>query len=114
MKIEGLGHCVEMRSLYVERRCSTCKTFALALIEVSCSWLRYMQENCITKMENLETMVLLDTLNLDQNMIRKIEGLATLKQLNTLMLKVSQRTQSRPLSFLLSLLSLSEKQAQKY
>jgi dynein assembly factor 1 len=46
----------------------------------------YLQENLIETIENLESQVLLDTINLSQNYIKKIENLGHMKELKTLLL----------------------------
>ena len=47
----------------------------------------YIYDNCITKIENLETLVNLQKLYLDRNMIRRLEGLQNCTQLEELTLE---------------------------
>jgi len=47
---------------------------------------RYLQENCIKKIENLDHLTKLATLNLAQNFVTKVEGLGNCK-ISTLNLK---------------------------
>ena len=44
---------------------------------------RYLQQNCLTKIENLDALIHLDALNVSQNMIEKIDGLEKLTNLHT-------------------------------
>lgn len=46
----------------------------------------YMYDNCITKMENLESLVNLQKLYLEKNMIRRLEGLQNCQRLEELTL----------------------------
>jgi len=47
---------------------------------------RYLQENIINRIENLDTLSVLDTLNLSTNAISKIENLAPCTRLNTIVI----------------------------
>lgn len=90
-KLDNLEHYHGLKSLWLEGNGISklenlgyfMKLIIDALVQLRCL---FLQQNCISVMENLDQLVELDTLNLSNNMIRSIEGLSCLGKITSLTL----------------------------
>ena len=67
----------------------------------------YLQENIITKIENLDSMTKLDTLNISKNFVSKIENLSHMKDLKTLIISNNNLTTAESIEHVKDIPSLN-------
>jgi hypothetical protein len=83
-KIEGLEKLTQLRALYELLLSFDILCFILLPDPSSHSVFSYLQENCISQIEGLDTLTEVSQLNLANNWLTSLSGLSKLTKLNTL------------------------------